>query len=111
MKYLNLIKVPVEASNGISGLEQRSRQVVPCDGIPSHDAIDDGVGQQLRVTQRIGYAVRCERIFEIASIANKRPARPMRLSQEYTSPAENAQWSIRLDAGNQVSQSRIRLTE
>ena len=82
----DLVEVPVERRDRISGGEQPCGHAVPGGLVrghggrlmdPSGEGADDGAGQELGVAEGVGEAVRGDRVLEVAGVADQSPTGPV----------------------------------
>src|SRR4051794_16657969 len=85
VQRLDLVERPVERSDRVRSREKRQRQRVAGGRVVCQVATQGGVCQQLRVAQGIGNTVGSQRVLEVASIADQRPARTASLPQKAVS--------------------------
>ena len=86
------VEIPGKRSDGIGYLEQRPRQRLALrrvGGERDRRTLHGRGRQQFRIAQCIGHAVCCQRVLEIAGIADQCPARPPGLAKKAAAARED----------------------
>src|SRR5262245_54753738 len=73
------------------------------------DAVGDRAGQEFGIPERVGQPVRGERVLEVASVADQRPAGSPRPAQVAGPPPEGPQATWRLGGGEPGEEVGCRL--